>query len=119
MSAYDPDALGGGFPAAYPGVIAVAAQEGARPSSPDVLLAPGQDVPTTEPGGWALANGSSFAAAHVSGLIALMRELHPNLSPQALLASAGWVGGALDPCAVLLHIDKTCGGAKASDPSRR
>ena len=40
-----------------------------------VYIAPGQDVPTTEPGGrWFLVNGSSFAAAHVSGLFALMRE---------------------------------------------
>ena len=41
----------------------------------NVYVAPGRGVPTTEPGGrWFIVNGSSFAAAHVSGLVALMRE---------------------------------------------
>jgi len=33
-------------------------------------------VPTTEPEGkWSVVSGSSFAAAHVSGLAALLRQL--------------------------------------------
>ena len=37
--------------------------------------APGRDVPTTLPGSrWAMVSGSSYAAAHVSGLLALMLE---------------------------------------------
>jgi hypothetical protein len=41
---------------------------------------------------WALVNGSSFAAAHVSGLVALLVELRPALTPAALrsrLSEAG------------------------------
>ena len=43
--------------------------------SAHVYTAPGHDVPTTQPGGrWFLVNGSSFSAAHVSGLAALVRQ---------------------------------------------
>ncbi len=74
VAAFDPKLPRGGFPASQPGVVAVSDQ--ALPSLPPlVYVAPGRDVPTTQPGGkWYLADGSSYAAAHVSGLLALMRE---------------------------------------------
>ncbi len=73
VAAFDPRKPGGGFPASVPGVIPVA--EESLPSLPArVYRAPGRDVPTTQPGGrWYLVNGSSFAAAHISGLLALLR----------------------------------------------
>lgn len=45
------------------------------------VTAPGEDVLTTFPGGrYDFISGSSFAAAHVSGVIALLRALQPTLT---------------------------------------
>ncbi len=50
-------------------------------SAPPVVLAPGDDVLTTFPRGtYNFASGSSFAAANVSGVIALLVQLQPGLS---------------------------------------
>jgi subtilisin family serine protease len=105
-----------GFPAAVPGVIAVADQSFAGASG-QVYIAPGKDVPTTQPGGrWFLVDGSSFSAAHVSGLAALVRQRRH--SEGLILVSNRPVGGTIDACATLEHAtsgcDCTCGGAKVS-----
>lgn len=68
------------FPAAYPTVIGVGAvdREGRRwPPGADgptaEILAPGVDIVSTVPdGGFAFADGTSLAAAHVSGVLALL-----------------------------------------------
>jgi subtilisin family serine protease len=74
----------GGFPASVPGVLAVAADH-VHDSPPPILVAPGQDIPTTLPGQrWGLVSGSSFAAAQVAGLVALLIELAPNQTPQQI-----------------------------------
>ena len=99
IAAFDPKLPGGGFPASVPGVIAVSDMPVAGPHG-EVYLAPGRDVPTTEPGGrWFLVNGSSFAAAHVSGLVALVRERRPS-APVALV-TARHGGRTIDACATL------------------
>ena len=73
VAAVDPKAFDGGFPASHPGVVAVS--DDVATSAPGAVVAPGRDAPTTEPGGrFALVSGSSYAAAHVSGLFALLRE---------------------------------------------
>lgn len=88
------------FPAFVSGVVPVAA---ARLSAgePAVYIAPGQDVPTTEPEGkWSVVSGSSFAAAHVSGLAALLRQLSGSgrgTSAAALLGPRGLI----DACALV------------------
>lgn len=107
VAAYDPSMPKGGFPASDPNVIAVANES--LPSAPSgVYLAPGDDVPTTQPGGkWFLVNGSSYAAAHVSGLIALVRE-HRDTAPRPLLVASLPNGGDVDACATLLHALKPC-----------
>ncbi len=100
VAAYDRTLPGGGFPASYPGVIAVAPDRvAALPIG--VYSAPGRDVPTTIPGGrWDLVDGSSFAAAHVSGLMALVRERGRGSSDaRKLVVSAE---GGIDSCATLL-----------------
>lgn len=95
VAAYDPALPRGGFPASFPGVIAVADQSRGRPPA-GVYAAPGREVLTTAPGGgWGLFNGSSFAAAHVSGLVALMDERRSGVR---LVTSPG---GAIDACASL------------------
>jgi hypothetical protein len=102
VAAYDRGAAGGGFPASHPGVIAVIDESLARPP-PGVYSAPGRDVPTTQPGGrWFLVNGSSFAAAHVSGLVALVRERRPNETRGLALVANRAGGGEIDACASLL-----------------
>ena len=84
VGAADPGVGDGGFPASHRGVLAIAG-EGAQDSAADFLVAPGQDIPTTLPDRrWGIVSGSSFAAAHVSGLVALLLELSPGLQPQQL-----------------------------------
>jgi len=116
VTAYDPDKPHGGFPASVPGVIAVADRSFAA-SSGQVYSAPGRDVPTTQPGGkWFLVNGSSFSAAHVSGLAALVRQRHP--SAGLTLVSDRPVGGTIDACATVARVasgcDCSCGGGRLS-----
>jgi subtilisin family serine protease len=51
------------------------------------LAAPGVDVLTTVPGrGYDFVTGSSFAAAHLSGVVALLHECKPDLSPAEVAA---------------------------------
>jgi len=106
VAAYDPKQRDGGFPASVPGVIAVSDMSLAGLRG-DVYMAPGRGVPTTEPGGrWFLVNGSSFAAAHVSGLIALMRERRRS-APIALVSQRHG-GGLIDACATMVRVAGAC-----------
>ena len=105
VAAFDPKQRNGGFPASVPGVIAVsdAPVPGAHG---DVYVAPGRGVPTTQPGGrWFLVNGSSFAAAHVSGLVALMRERRRS-APVMLVSQRR--GGLIDACATMVRLTGAC-----------
>jgi subtilisin family serine protease len=80
VAAVDTSAIDGGFPASLRGVIAVVATDGPAPATTTVtpLAAPGRDLPTTLPGArWGLVSGASFAAAEVSGMVALLLELQP------------------------------------------
>lgn len=118
VAAFDPNRGDGGFPASVPGVFAISDEQLAR-SRGGVYTAPGRDIPTTEPGGrWFLVTGSSYAAAHVSGLAALMRQRQHS-------AALNFVseGGAIDACATLVraagHCDCACGSAAATrSPAR-
>lgn len=91
---------GAGFPASVAGVIQVS-QDGLANNRRGVYNAPGRDVPTTEPGGrWHLVSGNSYAAAHVSGLLALTRQVGRRNNG---LVSSRADGGEVDACRTLLR----------------
>ncbi|MFK2877853.1 S8 family peptidase [Rhodanobacter hydrolyticus] len=118
VAAVDPTATDGGFPASLHGVVAVADEQTSRAVIPDELQAPGADVPTTEPGmRWNFVTGTSFAAAEVSGLVALLRAsspgvgsaaLHDALNTGAALGFASLRPAVIDACAAVVRVSGRC-----------
>ncbi|MFF2010881.1 type VII secretion-associated serine protease mycosin [Streptomyces sp. NPDC058195] len=82
------------YPAAYEGVLAVAASDrdnerAAFSRSGDFVdvAAPGVDIVSTVPGGGHCAdNGTSFAAPYVAGVAALIRAKHPGWTRNQVVA---------------------------------
>ncbi|GLQ86456.1 serine protease [Dyella flagellata] len=84
VAALPPDGRLSGFPDNAPGVIVVRVSD-AAPAPADVLSAPGKDILTTQPGGgYDFTSGSSMAAAHVSGIVALLLSVSPRLDAYAV-----------------------------------
>jgi membrane-anchored mycosin MYCP len=83
----DKGTTGPAYPAAYPDVVGVGSlsPDGSVADSSNTatkvsVSAPGKQVATIWPGGYAPAEeGTSFAAAYVSGTAALVRAYHPTL----------------------------------------
>ncbi|MBY0240334.1 MAG: S8 family serine peptidase [Burkholderiaceae bacterium] len=135
VGAYDATRADGGFPASHPGVFAVlseGAPQSGSPSGPPsgktaghLLAAPGRDVPTTLPGArYGMVSGASYAAAHVSGMMAVLSELKPRLPLAALRASLvpaqhGAVATSIDFCATVTRITGKCpcGCAPSTTPA--
>jgi hypothetical protein len=86
--AAEPDggAASDSFPAGHPRVIVARSSTAAsRGPSPFVLPAPAEEILTTVPDhGYAFLSGTSLAAAHVTGVVALLRERRPGLEPDAV-----------------------------------
>lgn len=94
------------YPAAYPEVVAVTATDDrdglykdANRGSYIAIAAPGVDIVAAAPGGaYDISSGTSLAAAHVSGIAALMLEKNPKLTSkdvrEALRESAHKVSGS-------------------------
>ncbi|GAB2578264.1 S8 family serine peptidase [Ramlibacter solisilvae] len=118
VAAIDPKSPQGGFPASHAGVWAVT--DSASAVRQQALLAPGRDVPTTVPGGgWQVVSGASYAAAHVAGLAALLRQLNGTLSSasrdQTLVLLPT---GQIDTCATLTRVAGPCPCSCAGAPAR-
>ncbi|MGX1477848.1 UNVERIFIED_CONTAM: membrane-anchored mycosin MYCP [Streptomyces canus] len=124
------------YPAAYPGVLAVAASDrnNARApfsqSGPFVgVAAPGIDMVSTVPvGGNCVDQGTSFAAPYVSGVAALIRAKHPEWTYEQVITQieqtadrtkagrddfVGW--GVIDPAAAV-NDDTTAPSADGPKP---
>ncbi len=90
------------YPAADPNVIAVSATdandqlfEASNRGSYIAIAAPGVDILLPAPdGSYQVTSGTSFAAAHVSGIAALILERRPDLKPDAVRNIL--LGGAKD-----------------------
>ena len=124
------------IPAADPHVIGVTAidendklYKGSNVGAQVAVAAPGVDVMVPAPAGtYQLTTGTSVAAAHVSGVAALLLERHPEADAQLILevltASAtrlgankrddkvGW--GLIDPLAALSELDARLADAKVA-----
>jgi len=111
VAAVDRSGERGGFPADLAGVVAVI-DESSSAGPAGTLAAPGRDVPTTLSGSrWATVSGASYAAAHVSGLLALMIELQRRSGRDARSAAADLVvhaDGQVDACASLGRAGARC-----------
>jgi subtilisin family serine protease len=96
------------FPSTYASVISVAAHEGqdpevfySNPRPPVEFGAPGIDVRVAWQGGeWITATGNSFAAPHITGIVARILSKHPGMSLVQMkvllgaLAANAWRGEA-------------------------
>jgi len=113
----------GGFPATLPGVIAVT--DTPSPKTAHAVSAPGTDILTTLPGSrWGAVSGASYAAAHVSGLLALIMDARSRngslrdgtRAPVAANLVPG-ADGRIDACATLAQASMSCGCACGPVPA--
>ncbi len=126
VAADGPDAARS-FPATQPGVLGVAGSDDlqgglrfpTRRLAAGTLAAPGVDILTTVPHGhYDFFSGSSFAAAQVSGAVALLLEREPKMTPLQVAAlfhrTAHQIPAAPgDPAASIDQID-ACAALAAS-----
>ena len=124
VAAVDEQVAGGGFPAAHPGVIAVAdMQTDPSRAGVDAWAAPARDLPATVPGGgWRMVTGTSFAAGEVSGLLAVLAQVeaeseHRSGAPALRLVRLP--GGGIDACASLLRAADPAPARLAATPRCR
>ncbi|MFG2098177.1 type VII secretion-associated serine protease mycosin [Streptomyces sp. NPDC048612] len=124
------------YPAAYPGVLAVASSDrnnerAAFSQSGDFIgvAAPGVDMVSTVPkGGQCVDNGTSFSAPYVAGIAALLRAEHRDWKENQIVAQieqtaersvngrdsfVGW--GVADPVRALTEDDHPVDHATADD----
>jgi subtilisin family serine protease len=127
------------YPAADPHVIAVTATDEndalydrANRGPHVAVAAPGVDIMAAAPDGtYQMTTGTSVAAAHVSGVAALLIERHPTVDAKTVLevltASATKLGadarddqfgfGLIDPASALEELDARIADAKVAAPA--
>jgi subtilisin family serine protease len=76
------------FPSSHPHVLAAhSSLVAVNSDSPYTLAAPADEVLTTTPGaGYAFLTGNSLAAAHTTGVVALLMERQPDLDAERIAA---------------------------------
>lgn len=114
-----PDAGLRPFPANMEKVIAVGRSRGGPPASGDSILAPGDQILVALPNNsYDFRSGSSLAAAHVSGVVALLLAIAPDTDANAVASmlrqsQSGTDGGhvSVNACAALRIADPSldCG----------
>jgi subtilisin family serine protease len=114
------------FPSSHAQVFAAHSSiEAGSSDSPYVVGAPGDEVLTTTPGAhYAFLTGNSFAAAHATGVVALLMERDPELDAERIAAiltasTTHSIGRAsINACRALTRVGVTAactgGGARAN-----
>jgi len=109
------------FPSSHAQVLAAhSSMERVNSSSPYLVAAPGNEVLTTTPGArYAFLSGNSLAAAHTTGVVALLMEREPDIDAERVAAiltatttySAGHA--SINACRALTRVGVTslCRGA--------
>jgi membrane-anchored mycosin MYCP len=117
------------YPASYPGVISVSAldQTGTLtsytdPYTPISVSAPGENVASDWPGGYSPQNdGTSFAAAFVSGEAALIRSAFPSMSAAQvaarIISTADGNTGAHTGAGMINPVEAVTGVLPSTSPS--
>lgn len=118
-----------GFPRGAAAVIPVDVAEPGH-AQRGVLLAPGNEIVTLTPGGsYDFVSGSSLATAHVTGTIALLLAMSPQLDRAAVYvllsnsqqATTGTLGApSINACNAIVTLRKqgVCAGLKAASSTR-
>ena len=105
------------FPSPKQGVVTVASSSMPAAAAPGTIVAPGNDVLTSQPGhSYDFMTGSSLSAAHVSAVLALILEAEPEVSGSDAVAHleksirAVDGGASIDACSAAsgLGYDVTC-----------
>jgi hypothetical protein len=114
------------FPSSHPQVLAAhSSVEAVHSDSPYVLPAPARDVLTTTPGArYAFLSGNSLAAAHTTGVVALLMEREPDLNAERIAAilTASTTHSArsasINACKALARLDSDAVCAEPGETAR-
>lgn len=108
VAAWDSQRTEARFPSPQSGVLFVRDGAQAMAQEPGMVYAPGTAVLTAQPGhSYDFMGGSSLAAAHVSGVVALLMEAKPSIDANVMgdtlrgSMSVGQFGTSIDACKAL------------------
>ncbi len=114
VAALEP-ASDGNFPATARGVLGVRPAGSVGEAPADSVTGPARQILSTAvDGGFGFFDGASVATAHVSGLVALLREAAPEATPAQLKAALIDAPDDLNACTAIRHlVDLGLGGPDA------